>query len=114
MLPSGEMASDLDQFAECLNFLGTLSLVHSAIVSRRLRQQTWSRRDVTVRIDHGFDSGLHPAGRSVLGFKSIPHIVHRCACSLKSRWFEVLADFAFDAGYFATDGLGSRSHGKCC
>ena len=33
---------------------------------------------------------------------------------LKSRRFEVLADFAFDAGYFATDGLGSRSHGKCC
>ena len=32
----------------------------------------------------------------------------------KSRWFEVLADFASDAGYFATDGLGSRSHGKCC
>ena len=56
--------------------------VHSAIVSRRLRQQTWCRRDVTVRIDHGFDSGLHPAGDSVLSVKSVLHIIVRQRTSM--------------------------------
>ena len=44
----------------------TFLAVHSASVRRRLWQQTWCCRDVTVRIDRGFDSGLHPAGDSVL------------------------------------------------
>ena len=100
----------------------TFLAVHSVSVRRRLRQQTWCRRDVTVRTDHGFDSGLHPAGDSVILCQIHPALcstsmeinVHHCTCSLKCHWLEVLADFASDVGHFAIDGFGSYSDGNCC
>ena len=100
----------------------TFLVVHSASVRRRLRQQTWCCRDVTVRIDRGFDSGLHPAGDSVLLCQIHPaHCstsmeinVHQLYTLSKKALVRVLADFASDVGYFAIDGFVSYSDGNCC